>query len=84
MVRTWIREHTQQVKQIGKGVRILPFFLPTQRRPWLNPSEPKWVHAKKAIVEADGLLSARQLAQRICAHFACSYEPHLALVEKVS
>jgi hypothetical protein len=32
MVRTWIREHTQQVKQTGKGVRILPFFLPTQRR----------------------------------------------------
>ncbi len=83
MVRNWIREHNWPVKQAGKGVRILPFFLPTQS-PWLNPIEPKWVHAKKAVVEPDGLLSAKQLAQRICAHFGCSYEPHLALVEKVS
>ena len=83
MVRTWIRSHNQQVKQTGQGVRILPFFLPTQS-PWLNPIEPRWVHAKKAIVEPDSLLSARQLAERICVHFGCSYEPHLALVEKVS
>jgi hypothetical protein len=39
-VRTWIREHNQQVKQTGKGVRILPFLLPMQS-PWLNPIEPK-------------------------------------------
>ena len=72
-----------QVRQTGKGVRILPFLLPT-KSPWLNPIEPKWVHAKKAIVEPDGVLSAKQLAERICAHFRCSYEPHLALVEKVA
>jgi hypothetical protein len=83
MVRTWIREHNQQVKQEGKGVRILPFFLPT-KSPWLNPIEPKWVHAKKAIVEPDGLLSAQQLAERICAHFGCSYEPPLSIVEEVA
>ena len=70
LVRTWIREHNQQVKQT-EGVRILPFFLPTQS-PWLNPLEPKWVHAKQAIVEPAGLLWAKQLAERICAHFACS------------
>ena len=39
-VRTWIREHNQQVKQDGKGVRILPCFLPT-KSPWLNPIELK-------------------------------------------
>jgi DDE superfamily endonuclease len=83
MVRTWIREHNIQVKQEGKGVRILPFFLPT-KSPWLNPIEPKWVHAKKAIVEPDGLLSAQQLAERICAHFGCSYEPPLSIVEEVA
>jgi transposase len=82
-VKTWIREHNQKVKQENKGVRILPFFLPT-KSPWLNPIEPKWVHAKKAVVEPNLLLTAKQLAERICAHFACSYEPHLALVEKVS
>ena len=83
MVRQWIREHNQQVTRTGKGVRILPFLLPTQS-PWLNPIEPKWVHAKQSIVEPDGVLSAKQLAERICAHFRCSYEPHLAIVEKVA
>ena len=29
IVRTWIREHNQQVKTSGTGVRILPVFLPT-------------------------------------------------------
>lgn len=83
MVRTWIREHNHQVKTEGKGVRILPFFLPT-KSPWLNPIEPKWVHAKKAVVEPDGLLSAKQLTERICAHFHCSYEPPLTLVNEVT
>ena len=82
-VRTWVRSHNSQVKQEGKGVRILPFFLPT-KSPWLNPIEPKWVHAKKAIVEPDGLLSAKLLAERICAHFGCSYEPPLSIVEEVA
>lgn len=83
MVRSWIREHNQQVKQTGKGVRILPFFLPAQS-PWLNPIEPKWLHAKRAVAEPEGLLSAKQLAERIGAHFSCSYEPHLTIVEKVA
>ena len=83
LVRTWIREHNQQVKQTGKGVRILPFQLPTQS-PWLNPIEPKWIHGKRAIVETKGLLSAKQLAERVCSHFGCSYEPHLSLPEKVA
>jgi transposase len=65
-VRTWIREHNRQVKCTGKGGRILPLFLPTHS-PWLNPIEPQWVHGKRAIVEPNGLLSAKQLAERICA-----------------
>src|SRR6266700_508067 len=83
IVRTWIREHNQQVKLTGKGVRILPFRLPTQS-PWLNPIEPKWVHGKRAVVEPTGLLSASQLAERVCSHFGCSYESHLVIPEKVS
>jgi transposase len=82
-VRTWIREHNQQIKQAGTGVRILPFLLPTQS-PWLNPIEPKWVHAKRNVVETDGLLSAHQLAERVCAYFGCSYESHLTIPEKVA
>lgn len=82
-VRTWIREHNRHVKTAGTGVRILPLFLPKQS-PWLNPIEPKWVHGKRAVVEPNGLLSAKQLAERICAYYRCSYETHLSLPEKVS
>jgi hypothetical protein len=78
MVRSFVREHNQQVKQSGKGVRILPCVLP-KKSPWLNPIEPKWVHGKRAVVEPTGLLSAYQLASRVCAYFGCSYEPHLSL-----
>jgi DDE superfamily endonuclease len=83
IVRTWIREHNSLVKQENKGVRILPLFLPT-KSPWLNPIEPKWVHAKRNVVECDGLLTARQLAERVCAYFGCSYEAHLRIPEKVA
>ncbi len=82
-VRIWIREHNQQVKQTGKGGRILPLLLPTQS-PWLNPIESRWVHTKRHVAEQDGLLSAHQLAERVCAYFGCSYEPHLTLVEPVA
>lgn len=82
-VRAWIREHNQQIKQGGKGVRILPLFLPKQS-PWLNPIEPKWVHAKRNVVEPNGLLTALQLAQRICTYFGCPYESHLSIPEKVA
>jgi transposase len=82
-VRTWIRQHNQLVKQEGKGVRILPFLLPTQS-PWLNPIEPKWVHGKRNVVETNGLLTAKQLAERVCAYYGCCYEPHLSIPEKVT
>jgi hypothetical protein len=57
--------------------------LPTQS-PWLNPIEPKWVHAKRNMVEHNELLTARQLAERICAYFGCSSEPHLVIPEKAA
>jgi transposase len=62
MVRSWIRQHNIVVKREKKGVRILPFFLPT-KSPWLNPIEPKWVHGKRNVVETNGLLTAKQLAK---------------------
>jgi transposase len=52
MVRPFIREYNAQVKPSGKGVRIMPFFLPTQS-PWLNPIEPTWVHGKRNVVEPE-------------------------------
>jgi transposase len=83
IVKNWIREHNSAVKQENKGVRILPFFLPT-KSPWLNPIEPRWTHGKRAVVEPNGLLTAKELAERICAHFRCSYEAHLSIVEEAS
>jgi transposase len=82
-VRSWIREHNQAVKRTGTGVRLLVNQLPI-KSPWLNPIEPKWVHGKRAIVEPTRLLSADELAQRICAYFACSHEPHLSIPDKVA
>ena len=82
-VRAWIRARNRRVKQSGQGVRILPCFLPV-KSPWLNPIEPKWVHGKRANVEPARLLSAQELADRVCAHFGCSHDPHLAILDTAS
>jgi transposase len=81
-VRAWIRAHNRQVKQQGHGVRILVCYLPV-KSPWLNPIEPKWVHSKRAIVEPTRLLSAQEVAERVCAYHRCPHEPHLSLPDPV-
>ena len=83
MVRTWIRGHNQAVKQTGKGVRILPCLLPS-KSPWLNPIEPKWVHGKRNVSEADRILSADELEARVCAYYSVPREPHLIQPKKVA
>jgi transposase len=82
-VRAWIRAHNRVVKQEGHGVRILVCYLPV-KSPWLNPIEPKWVHGKRAIVEPTRLLSAQEIAERVCAHFDCSHDAHLAIPDNVA
>ena len=82
-VRQWIREHNRQVRRSGEGVRILVCCLPI-KSPWLNPIEPKWVHAKRRIVEPDRVLSAQELADRICETFGCDHEEHLSIPKKVA
>jgi transposase len=82
-VRHWIRVHNRQVRESGEGVRIVACYLPI-KSPWLNRIEPYWVHGKRKIVEPAGLLTAQQLADRICAHFGCVHESHLAITEKVA
>jgi transposase len=81
-VRAWIRAHNQQVKQRGRGVRILSCYLPV-KSPWLNPIEPKWVHSKRTIVEPTRLLSAQEVADRVCAYHRCPHEPHLTLPDPI-
>ncbi len=82
-VRAWIRAHNRLVKQQRHGVRILSCSLPV-KSPWLNPIEPKWVHGKRAIVEPARLLSAQEIADRVCAHFGCSHDAHLSILDKVA
>ena len=82
-VRSWIAAHNRQVKSDGKGVRILPCFLPS-KSPWLNPIEPKWVHGKRAIIEPARLLTGQEVAERVCGYFGCEHEAHLIIPDQVA
>jgi transposase len=82
-VRTWIRNHNRTVKREGRGVRIVSCFLPI-KSPWRNPIEPKWMHAKRWIVEPARLLTADEIAERVCACFGCVHAPHLSVIEEVA
>ena len=82
-VRTWMRSHNQTVKQAGQGVRLLPCLLPS-KSPWLNPIEAKWVHGKRNVSEADRILSADELEDRVCTYYGCPHEPHLVMPQKVA
>jgi len=83
-VEQWIGGHNRQVRKGEKqGVRIISCFLPT-KSPWLNPIEPKWMHGKRRVMETRGLLSAHELAERVCSAFGCPHHEHLSLPEKVA
>jgi transposase len=69
-VQQWIRQHNAQVKRTGKGVRLVVCQLPV-KSPWLNAIEPKWIHAKRAIVEPQRKLSVHELKTRVCDYFEC-------------
>jgi hypothetical protein len=82
----WIKEHNQKVKKGAlEGVRIISCYLPT-KSPWLNAMEPQWIHGKRkvVVVEADRLLGAHELADRVCAAFECPHYEHLSLAENAA
>ncbi len=84
-VRRWLGKHDRHVKESGEGVRIVSRLLPKQSRPWLNAIEPKkWVHAKRKVVEPDGLLGAYELAERVCRVFGCPHHGHLSVTQNVA
>ena len=82
-VRTWSRDHNRQVKQQGCGGRILPCRRPS-KSPWLNPTEPKWVHEKRAVMEPARVWPAHELADRVCASYGCAHEAYLSVSEKAA
>ena len=77
-VRAWVKAHNRRAKREG-GVRIVACRLPV-KAPWLNPIEPKWAHGKKAIVEAERLLTSCEVQTRVCAYYHCNQEEHLKQV----
>jgi DDE superfamily endonuclease len=82
-VRNWIAAHNREFKSSGRGVRIVPCFLP-KKSPWLNAIEPKWIHGKRKVVEPERLLGAYELADRVCAIFGCVHEEHLSIPQEVA
>jgi hypothetical protein len=82
-VRNWLRQHNRTVRQTGRGVRIMACYLPS-KSPWLNRIEPHWVHGKRNVVEPAALLTAHELAGRVCAYYGCHHEPHLDVTEKLA
>ena len=84
-VKEWIAAHNRQVKNSGSeaGVRIVPCLLP-KKSPWLNPIEPKWIHGKRKVAEPDRLLTAYELADRVCKVFGCAHEEHLSIPQEVA
>jgi hypothetical protein len=76
-VRARIRDHNRRVKAGEAGCRLLACRLPS-KSPWLNPSAPKWVHGKRAVVEPERKLPAAELTRRLCEHFRCPLLPPLA------
>jgi len=62
-----IRAYNQSAKRTGEP-RLITLRLPTQS-PWLNPIEPHWIHAKRAVCEPDGYLSSDILRARIHHYF---------------
>ena len=84
IVRHWIRTHNRQVKTGTKsGVRILARLLP-RKSPWLNPIEPKWLHAKRRVIEPARVLSTAELESRVYAALDCQPEPPLIMPEQAT
>jgi DDE superfamily endonuclease len=82
-VREWLASHNRKVRNSGDGVRIISCLLP-KKSPWLNSMEPKWVHGKRKVVEPHGLLTAYELAERVCAVFDCPHYEHLSIAENAA
>ncbi len=51
-------------------MRIVACYLPV-KSPWLNAIEPKWVHGKRAIIEAERKLTAAEVEERVCRYYRC-------------
>ena len=74
-VRRRIGVHGRRVKREG-GRKIRACGLPV-KAPWLDPTEPKWLRGKRAIVEPSRKPGAAEVKQRVHEH--CHREAHESL-----
>jgi transposase len=74
-VSAWLVKHNRSVKCYG-GVQVVFCPLPV-KSPWLNNIEARWGPAKRAILEPDRILTAQEIATRVCEHFGTSILPYL-------
>ena len=77
-VARWIADHNRAVQAGEAAVRIVACSLPT-KSPWLNPIEPKWLHAKKRVVEPARLLSTAELEARVYEALSADHADHLPM-----
>ena len=63
----WLRAYIGEAKQVGEP-RLLTCLLPG-KSPWLNPIEPRWMHAKCKTCQPDATLSAQEFKRRLATHF---------------
>ena len=66
-IRRWIRAYNHAAKRCDEP-RLIVHGLPT-KSPWLNPIEPRWRHAKRAVCQPEGDLTATELRKRLCHYF---------------
>lgn len=79
-VRRWIGTYNRHVKRDG-GCQLRVCYLPV-KAPWLNPSEPKWLHGKRAIVEPERKLTATEVKLRVHEYYHC--EPQAPLTQNAA
>lgn len=81
--RDWIRDHNRRVRQRGGGVRIIACYLPLENQ-WIDATDANWVHGKRRVVEADGLLTINELADRVSNAYSSPLEPPLIMPNRVA
>ena len=65
-LRSWLRAYNRTAKTASEP-RWLTHLLPV-KSPWLNPIEPRWLHAKRGVCEPDGELPPPVLRSRFSIH----------------
>jgi len=71
-LKSWICQHNQHAMK-NDEVRVAAWLLP-KKSPWLNPIEPRWIHAKRAVLDpGEENLTPGRLQQRLCSYYQSDF-----------